>query len=376
MIYNRKLSSLIALLILISLTLTAVVPNRVSGEVKPITEVQEKLEGITEEEKAVLEILFTLEQEMEEMEREESAITKDIEALQIEIDDMEELLKERQKNYDDQLDILKKVLVGYQRKGPASYLDTLLSAEDLRTFLESINMIKDLTRNVGKLLDSLEEGKKKLAEERDRLSEKAALLADKKEELQEALMKKLELKTKQEAYLATLKEKSEQYQEQLSNLKQMWEDSKLQFSNIVENFSQIIGEGNISLSDLNLSANLFEIKGAIYEETFNEILREHSDLPGLLFHFYKDRVEIEIPEKHLVLIGTFIIAEDKVLKLEVEKGSFYEMPLENESIEELFIDGYLLIDFKELAGDMLIDFSLETVETKEGYLEFKITPKL
>jgi len=358
------------------LTLTAVVPNRVSGEVKPITEVQEKLEGITEEEKAVLEILFTLEQEMEEMEREESAITKDIEALQIEIDDMEELLKERQKNYDDQLDILKKVLVGYQRKGPASYLDTLLSAEDLRTFLESINMIKDLTRNVGKLLDSLEEGKKKLAEERDRLSEKAALLADKKEELQEALMKKLELKTKQEAYLATLKEKSEQYQEQLSNLKQMWEDSKLQFSNIVENFSQIIGEGNISLSDLNLSANLFEIKGAIYEETFNEILREHSDLPGLLFHFYKDRVEIEIPEKHLVLIGTFIIAEDKVLKLEVEKGSFYEMPLENESIEELFIDGYLLIDFKELAGDMLIDFSLETVETKEGYLEFKITPKL
>lgn len=376
MIYNRKLSSLIALLLLISLTLTAVVPNRVSGEVKPITEVQEKLEGITEEEKAVLEILFTLEQEMEEMEREESAITKDIEALQIEIDDMEELLKERQKNYDDQLDILKKVLVGYQRKGPASYLDTLLSAEDLRTFLESINMIKDLTRNVGKLLDSLEEGKKKLAEERDRLSEKAALLADKKEELQDALMKKLELKTKKEAYLATLKEKSEQYQEQLSNLKQMWEDSKLQFSNIVENFSQIIGEGNISLSDLNLSANLFEIKGAIYEETFNEILREHSDLPGLLFHFYTDRVEIEIPEKHLVLIGTFIIAEDKVLKLEVEKGSFYEMPLENESIEELFIDGYLLIDFKELAGDMLIDFSLETVETKEGYLEFKITPKL
>jgi len=376
LIYNRKLSSLIALLLLISLTLTAVVPNRVSGEVKPITEVQEKLEGISEEEKAVLEILFTLEQEMEEMEREESAITKDIEALQIEIDDMEELLKERQKNYDDQLDILKKVLVGYQRKGPASYLDTLLSAEDLRTFLESINMIKDLTRNVGKLLDSLEEGKKKLAEERDRLSEKAALLADKKEELQDALMKKLELKTKKEAYLATLKEKSEQYQEQLSNLKQMWEDSKLQFSNIVENFSQIIGEGNISLSDLNLSANLFEIKGAIYEETFNEILREHSDLPGLLFHFYKDRVEIEIPEKHLVLIGTFIIAEDKVLKLEVEKGSFYEMPLENESIEELFIDGYLLIDFKELAGDMLIDFSLETVETKEGYLEFKITPKL
>jgi len=376
LIYNRKLSSLIALLLLISLTLTAVVPNRVSGEVKPITEVQEKLEGISEEEKAVLEILFTLEQEMEEMEREESAITKDIEALQIEIDDMEELLKERQKNYDDQLDILKKVLVGYQRKGPASYLDTLLSAEDLRTFLESINMIKDLTRNVGKLLDSLEEGKKKLAEERDRLSEKAALLADKKEELQDALMKKLELKTKKEAYLATLKEKSEQYQEQLSNLKQMWEDSKLQFSNIVENFSQIIGEGNISLSDLNLSANLFEIKGAIYEETFNEILREHSDLPGLLFHFYTDRVEIEIPEKHLVLIGTFIIAEDKVLKLEVEKGSFYEMPLENESIEELFIDGYLLIDFKELAGDMLIDFSLETVETKEGYLEFKITPKL
>jgi hypothetical protein len=35
-----------------------------------------------------------------------------------------------------------------------------------------------------------------------------------------------------------------------------------------------------------------------------------------------------------------------------------------------------MIDFKELAGDMvMIDFTLEKVQTTEGRLEFEISPK-
>ncbi len=349
------------------------IPNRVSGEVQPITEAQEKLDDITEEEKIVLEDLFTLTQEMEELDREEAKLSKEKEALMIKIKDRESLIEVRQKDYDDQLEILKRVLVDYQRSGPASYVDTLLSVGDLRTFLRSINIIRDLTRNVGEFLDSLEAEQKELAEEKETLAGDVALLEEKKVELQVSYEKKQELKSEQENYLETLEEKREDYEVQIKNLEQMWDDIKIQFSKIVEVFDNIISEGYITQEDLNLSIEFPIIKGTIYETGFNEILMEHYDLQGLRFRFHTDKVVIEIPDKHLILEGTFKIVEGKKLKLEVEKGSFYNMPLETASIEELFKDGYLLIDFEKLTGDMLMDFYLQSIKSQEGYLEFKIS---
>jgi peptidoglycan hydrolase CwlO-like protein len=347
----------------------------VYGEVKPITEVQELLEGISEEEKEVLQKLFTLTQEIEEMEREELRISGDIKMLLTEIAEKEQLIKKQQERYDSQLEVLKKVLIGYQRSGPASYLDTLLSAGDLRTFVRSINIIRDLTSNVGELLASLEEGKETLKKENEKLKESVIILEAKKEELKEPIRKKQQLLKEQNTYLDSLKGQRALYEEHLANLEVMWDDSKTMFSQLVSEFTRIIGEGNITAEDLNLSFGFTGMKGAIYEETFNEILKEHSTLPELLFHFQSDRIEIEVPDKKITLSGTFVIEDETALRLNVEEGSFYEMPLEQESIEELFKEGYLLLDFKEMTQGISIDFIINTVTSKDGVLEFTIKPE-
>jgi hypothetical protein len=132
-------------------------------------------------------------------------------------------------------------------------------------------------------------------------------------------------------------------------------------------------EGEFPLKDLNLEIGLFTVQGTVYEDVLNEVLKGNKTLSGVEFHFFKDRVDIEVPEKHLVLKGVFSVEDKSVLKFEVSEGSFYDMPLEPESINELFRNGYLLIDFKELIGDY-IDITLESIEMEEGSLRFQFKP--
>jgi hypothetical protein len=85
----------------------------------------------------------------------------------------------------------------------------------------------------------------------------------------------------------------------------------------------------------------------------------------MLFAFHPGLVEISLPEKNLVLSGTFIILEGHTLKFQPKEGSFYGMPLEPGAIEELFSEGDLLLNLEPLlAGN-----SVNALEVKEGYLE-------
>ena len=370
---KQKHSGLIFILIFIVTFSIIGVKNRVSADVKPIEEVQNKLKGISDEERSLLDNLFKLTQEMEDMEREEAKANSEIETLQLEMKSLENKIEEQQKDYEDKLKILEMVLVSYQKSGPASYLETLLKAENLTSFLRSINILKDFSRNVGELLDSVEEGKKKLSEEKDKLTEKISVIDNKKKVLQESLDKKQKLKGEQEAYLNSFKEDKAHYETQLKNLEQMWKEIKVLFSNIVKDFRRIVQEGYFPQSKLNLSFNLPIIKGALYEETFNDVIKNYSNLPNMVFYFYQDKVVIEVPDKHLVLEGKFVIQGKTAFKLKVDKGTFYAIPLEASSIEELFKNGDLLIDIKDLAGERLIfDISVQSIKMKEGYLEFEV----
>jgi peptidoglycan hydrolase CwlO-like protein len=366
-----KITGIMAIVLVLIIT-----PVPVLGDVQPITEMEDKLTGITEEEKEVLEDLFTITQEINEIKHQETQINEEINNLQVQIKDLADGIEEKQRDYDLQLDILEQVLVNYQRGGPASYLEILLGADNLTTFLKSINIIKDISRNVGELLDGLEEGKKVLIKEKNNLDGKALLLKDKKAELQVNLHKNQLLQEEKEVYLASLQEQRDFYQEQLGNLETMWTDCTNLFTDIVEEIRRVIGAGNFTTEDLNLSLGFTKIQGSIGEDTFNRNVKENSELPETIFHFDQNQVVIEVPEKHLVLTGDFVIEGDSAIQYEVQEGTFYDMPLEKNSIEELFQNGPLLIDFKTMAGAMVnINFTLNKVETQDGILAFEIKPE-
>ncbi len=369
----RKKLKALYLWIGITLTLSIAVPGRVSGEVKPIMEAEEKLKGISEEEQKTLEELFRLTQEIDALELEIERLSGEIKLIEEEIDRLDGAIVKEEQDYKEQLKLLEQVLVSYQRGGPATYLELLLQAKDLSGFLDRINLLKDISKNVSELLDDIEVAKQRLAEQKTHLEEEYLLLEEKEEALKEPLREKNRLATEQEEYLEALKEEKLKYEEHLANLKLMWSDLKGIFSSVVDEFSRIIGEGHFTMEDLNLSFQLFSITGSVTDKTFNRILKEHSTLPEIVFRFQQDNIRMEIPEKHLVLNGRFEVSGTSALLFVPESGSFYGMPLEQASIEELFAQGPLLIDFEAVTKDLvMVEIELESVEAKEGYLEFKI----
>ena len=184
------------------LILFLVFPHISSGEqTETVSGLEESLEQITDDEKAIVEELFILSQEIEGMIREEEEIGEEIELLQNDILSLEELIGERQEKYDQDLEILKKVLVSYQRRGPATFIETLLDSKNIKEFIRNVNIIRELAHNTGELLNSLEEEKMQLVQEKDKLNEKQNMLNSRRQDLQVAIANKIRLKNEQEAYL-------------------------------------------------------------------------------------------------------------------------------------------------------------------------------
>lgn len=339
--------------------------DTVAGYADPFEEIKDKLSGVSEEEKDILQNLFTLSQEIELMELEEKKLSGDVGDINVEIRAIEAAIKAGEKSYSKKQESLKQVLRSYQRMGPGSFLEIILDSDSLSTFLQRINTLRDLTRNTGELLDQLEKNGEKLEKDKTALSEKLLLVEERQQQAREALEKKLELRKEKEEYLASLKGEREYYQEYLDNIEKVWTEMKSLFTEAAAEFSRIIKEGSIPSEALKIKISFAEVRGSIADSVINKVISEQSTLPKMIFSFHPGRVDISLPENYLELSGTFVIEDGHTLRFEAQKGSFYGMPLEAGSIEELLDKGDLVLDIEPLlAGN-----SVNGLEIKEGQLE-------
>ena len=189
-------------------------------------------------------------------------------------------------------------------------------------------------------------------------------------QLQVAIAEMHRLKEEQESILVSLADSREIYQNELIKLQQMWDELKILFSEILVRFAGIFERGEFPVEALNLRLDFPRLSGTIYAQTLNDVLENQPEIPRMVFYFTPDEIIVEVPDKHLVLIGEFSVIDKSILKLEVTRGSFFQMPLTESSINELFRNGPIVIDFKELMGDVVV----ESVEFFDGYLDFVIAP--
>ncbi len=340
------------------------------GQAEPFPEIREKLTGITAQEREIIKNLFILVQEAQGLERQEAALASEMAALEDDIKDLEGRMKAQRAVFENKQAALKQVLRSYQRRGPASYLEVILDSDSLNTFLRRINTLRDLTRNTGRLLDSLEESRNRLAAEEASMKEKLALMEAKQVQLKAALEERLQLKADREALLAALGKERSHFQDFLSEIEQVWEAVQSLFPELVKVFSGMIESGGFPPDALEIKFSFFSVRASIDDDTFNEIVAAQSGLPKMTFSFIQDKVELEMPEQNLTLTGTFVVQDSSVLKLQVLSGSFFGMPLKPEALEELFRGGNLSLDFKPVLGRNI----LQGVELKEDSLEFVIKP--
>ena len=365
MLRTNRIKSLAILCIVAALIFAGVSRSEVNGQADPFSGIKDKLSGISMEEKEILQNLFTLVQEIEAMEAEEKKLAQEIKTINQEIKEAEAAIAQGELAYDKKQESLKRVLQSYQRMGPGSFMEILLDSDSLGMFLQRINILRDLTRNTGELLDQLEASGEKLSGEKAELSQKLALLKDRQKQSREALKKKMEFKAEKEEYLTSLNEEREQYQRQLADIEQVWNELKPLFSDAAKEFSRIMQEGSLPTGALRLTFNLLEIRGAIDDKVINKVVSEQSSLPAMMFAFHPGKVEISLPDKYLVLSGTFVVLDGHTLKFQAQEGSFYGMKLTQGSLEELFGEGDLVLDIEPLLAGNVI----HALEIKEGYIE-------
>lgn len=365
---SSKPKSILTRGLVICFVLTLFCTSIVWGQAEPPSRIQEKLNGISNEEKQVLQNLFTLVQEIAVMENEEEKLALDIDSANKELISIEALMASEEANIEEKQEALKRVLKIYQKMGPGSYLEIIMNSNNLSTLLRRINTLRDLTRNTGKLLEELEVSKDKLSLEKVKLVEKLKLIKEKQEQSKVTLSKKLELKRNQEIYLASLKEQSKFYQEHLANIGEMLEELKPLLEKAAKEFSSIIAEGSLPKDALKMKISLFSIKGTIDQKAFNEVISKQPNLSLMIFTFNKDEIEISIPEKNLMLSGTFVLQDENILRFQAEKGSFYGMPLEPGYIKELLSVEGLALDLKPLLGKN----TLQYIKLQDGYIELNV----
>jgi len=368
----KKQGSFQVSIIVVTLLMIIFSSNLVMGQEDTFDEINAKLVTISDDEKEVLQRLFILTQEIEALEKREKKLTKEIEIMNKEINSLEEKIKNEEIEYKQNLNILEKIIKSYQRKGLSSYLEMILDSENLTMLLQRINIIRDLTRGTGELLNSLEKNKEVLNEEKANLKNKIDLIQDNQEQLKLSIANKMKVKEEMENYLNSLAEKKEDYQEYLTNVKDMWNGIKPLFEEMIKEFSSIIEEGNISDGVIDIKLSIFGIKGTISEETFNNIIEENELLPEMTIDFNTDKATIYLHRENLILSGSFTVEEGKNLRFEATEGSFYDMPLESSSIEELFKDIKMTISLQSVLGDN----TLSSVEIKDDKMVLTVIPKL
>ncbi len=336
-----------------------------------LSEIKVKLDGISDEEKGVLQNLFTLTQEIKELEKEAAAITLEKDTIDAEIAAIRIAMEKDQVVYEEKKAVLKEVLKTYQKRGPGTYVEIILDSDSLTTLLRRINALRDLTRNTGLLLDGLEASRVKLSGEKLKLDDKLALMKEKQIKSKESLSRKLQRTKELEIYMESLNDEKAYYQGQLANIQQKWDEVKPLFSKISDEFTSMIKMDNLPSNGIRTSITFFGIKGSIEEATFNHIMKKNPRLPEMVLRFKPGRIEMELPENNLVLGGTFVIMEGNNLKFEINEGSFYGMPLGAAAIEELIQGGYPILNLKPLVGGNV----LKSIEILEGTLEFLVIPK-
>ncbi len=361
----KKKRALILSVFIVILSLAVIPAGAAGSKTAPFPEIKEKLLEITEEEKEVLNNLFILAQEIELMESEEKKLMGETDAINREIAETEDEIKEIEAVCERKRKSLGEVLKSYQRMGPGSFLEIVLDSDSLEEFLHRINILRDITRNTEELLEQLKTSGENLVGKKDALSAKLILVEDKQRQLKEAMTKKTNLRLEKERYLASLKGEVEYYREYSENIEKAWNELKPVISEAGKEFSHIIEKGSLPADALKITFSLFSVKGSIEDKVINKIVSGQTSLPDMVFAFHPGRVEISLPGKDFAVSGTFVVLDGHILKFRAQEGSFFGMPLETGTVEELFAEGGMELDLKSLlAGN-----TINSLEIKEGYLE-------
>ena len=188
--------------------------NDIDGQMKEIkSEISEVKEEMSDKMKEVQKLSNQINEYEDEIENLEDELKK----LEKSIKEQEQDLKKAEEEYNKQNEQLKTRLVALYEAGQTSYIDVLLSSEDITDFLSRYYIISEIADSDMKLLNKIEEDKKSIESKKESLEiskKKVEQNKASKEKTAKALSDSKTIKNKQ---VNELSEQEKELQKQLED---------------------------------------------------------------------------------------------------------------------------------------------------------------
>jgi len=325
-------------------------------------EVKVKLLEIEAESLLVIEELFGIEQSMNAAQKNKSEIALAIENKKEQVVMREKEILEEELIYEQHLLSLEKILTTYQRMGPTSMLGIILQADSLKDFVRRIAVIRDFTRHSEVLMSQIKGAIVDLESSKEKLAQEQVELEVTMQEYEQAIVELTKLQEDKERYLVSLEEERLSYEEQLKAITDAWKQAKPVFKEASIGFSELVDSGALTEDMIEVDISFLGVKATILDSKFNQAIKDYDKLPDMVFLFQEGNVTISLLEGILVLQGEFQIKEDFKLNYVAKSGVFYGVPLEQSSLVELFEEGELILDIRELT----LNNKVKNIEIQDG----------
>lgn len=224
-----------------------------------IDDTEDKIKEIEAKKSATLKEVENLITQISEYETEINNLQEKIDTLQSQIDTAEKGIKEKEEQYVKEKELLDERLLTMCENGETKYLDVLLGSSSIVDFISKYNTISELVESDILLLESIDEQKKEIEDD------KAKLENDKKElnTAQESIIaKQSELKTaksKKDAQVKKLSAEEKEAQQELEKFEKDKKDIEAQLKKIAEEEEK--NNANNIAGKPSSSGYIFPVKG-------------------------------------------------------------------------------------------------------------------
>ena len=222
----KRVIGVLLVVVLMLYTNVAIANNDYTQEQNQKQENNNKMKEIQEREKQIESIKDTTLKEVEKLNLQISQYESQIASLDEQIDqtntkikDAEEKLNQAQENFDKQEKLLKARLVATYEAGETSYLDVLLSSENLADFISNYYLVTELATYDAELLDTIEKEKEAIAKAKETLEQGKKDLTTQKASKESVSVQLKTSKNSKDKYVSELNSEQKELQAKLEELK-------------------------------------------------------------------------------------------------------------------------------------------------------------
>ena len=176
--------------------------------------------AIKDEQDSIMKELESLNVEIEQKEEEIDNLNKELSTLNSEISTLETQLKEEQKKYDNQYDLLCRRILAQYKAGKTSFLDVILNSSSLSDFVSRYYFVEMVAEFDENLLNNIKTKKTEIENAKSELDKKKASLSEKQAQLKKEEKLLSNNKANKNKYISQLSDEQKEIQKQNDELLQ------------------------------------------------------------------------------------------------------------------------------------------------------------